>query len=343
MEKIGAYMFKSYENEVEFAVQAVTSAARLCRQIQREMVVPAVTKEDRSPVTVADFASQAVVARMMLETFGGFSLVAEEDSKVLRTAGQEEALEAVTKYASTIFPEASTDSVCNWIDQGTGQVGDSYWTLDPIDGTKGFLRGDQYAVALALVVEGRVVLGALGCPTLNTDFIPDVDSQGMVLVALRGEGAWARDMEDGKFEPVKVSECADPREAKVLRSFESQHTDVKKMDELIRVLGITAAPVLMDSSAKYALLAAGRGDLIFRLVTPFQPDYTEKIWDHAAGSIIVEEAGGRVTDLEGGSLDFSQGRLLERNIGVLASNGILHTPALEALTKVGANRRPEAL
>jgi 3'(2'), 5'-bisphosphate nucleotidase len=285
---------------------------------------------------VADFASQAVIARMMLENFGEFSLVAEEDSKVLRTAGQEEALEAVTKFANSIFPEASAESVCDWIDQGAGQVGKSYWTLDPIDGTKGFLRGDQYAVALALVVEGRVVLGALGCPTLNTDFIPDVDSQGMVLVALRGEGAWAREMENGEFDAVKVSECAVPREAKVLRSFESQHTDVKKMDELIRLLGILAEPVLMDSSAKYALLAAGKGDLIFRLVTPFQPNYIEKIWDHAAGSIIVEEAGGRVTDLRGGSLDF-------RNIGVLASNGILHTVALEALTKVGADRRPEAL
>jgi 3'(2'), 5'-bisphosphate nucleotidase len=336
-------MFKTYQREAEFAVQAVTVAARLCRQIQRELVIKAVSKEDRSPVTVADFASQAVVARMMLETLGEFSLVAEEDSKVLQTVGQEEALKAVTKYTRAFFPEATTDSTCEWIDRGAGEVGKVYWTLDPIDGTKGFLRGDQYAVALALVVDGQVVLGALGCPTLNGDFVPEADSNGMVLFALRGEGAWAKDMGNESFKPIRVSDCANPRDARVLRSFESEHTDVEKMEQLIQAMGITAAPVLMDSSAKYALLSAGKGDLIFRLVTPFRPDYTEKIWDHAAGSLIVEEAGGRVTDLRGRTLDFSRGRLLEGNIGVLASNGILHETALEKLIEVGADRRPGAL
>jgi 3'(2'), 5'-bisphosphate nucleotidase len=214
--------------------------------------------------------------------------------------------------------------------------------LDPIDGTKGFLRGDQYAVALALLVEGQVVVGALGCPTLNKDFVPEVNSRGMVLLAVRGEGVWAKGMEGGRLQKIKVSDCVVPRDARVLRSFESEHTDVEKTGQLIQVMGITAAPVLMDSSAKYALLAAGKGDLIFRLMTPFRPYYTEKIWDHAAGSLIVEEAGGRVTDLRGLALDFSRGRLLEGNIGVLASNGRLHEVALEALAEVGADRRPEA-
>jgi 3'(2'), 5'-bisphosphate nucleotidase len=336
-------LFKSHEKEAEFAVNAVTVAAKLCRQIQQEMVVPAVSKEDQSPVTVADFASQAVVARMMMEAFSEFSLVAEEDSSVLRTEGQEKALEAVTKYAKSIFPESSSTSVCTWIDQGLGEVGESYWTLDPIDGTKGFLRGDQYAVALAWVVEGQVIVGALGCPTLNETFMPEEGSEGMVLIAVHGEGAWAQSMEGGEFQRVQVSDCRVPEGARMLRSYESTHTDVKKMEQLVQELGFREEPVLMDSSAKYALLAAGRGDLIFRLVTPFRPDYTEKIWDHAAGSLIVEEAGGRVTDLRGVALDFSLGRLLERNIGVLASNGYLHEIALEAIAKVGANRRPEVI
>jgi len=334
-------MFKKYEKEAEFAVHAVTVAARLCRQIQREMVVPAVSKEDRSPVTVADFTSQAVVARMMMNAFHEFTLVGEEDSSVLETEEQSQALEAVTKYAGFIFPKASTVDVCEWIDQGTGEVGERYWTLDPIDGTKGFLRGDQYVVALALVVEGQVVLGALGCPTLNQDFVPEANSGGMVLVAVRGEGTWAKGMEGGKNQQIRVSDCEVPGEARMLRSYESGHTDEEKMARLVQELGIEASPVLMDSSVKYALLAAGKGDLIFRLVTPVQPDYTEKIWDHAAGSLIVEQAGGRVTDLRGTALDFGVSHLLERNIGVLASNGHLHEVALEALEKVGANRRPE--
>jgi 3'(2'), 5'-bisphosphate nucleotidase len=87
----------------------------------------------------------------------------------------------------------------------------------------------------------------------------------------------------------------------------------------------------MDSQAKYALLAAGRGDLIFRLISPDRPDYEELIWDQAAGSLIVTEAGGRVTDLNGRDLDFSLGRKLSNNVGVVASNGVLHEQALRAL------------
>jgi 3'(2'), 5'-bisphosphate nucleotidase len=334
-------MFTTYKKEAEFAVEAVTVAARLCRQIQHEMVLPAVSKEDRSPVTVADFSSQAVVARMMMDSFPDFNLVGEEGSGLLKTEEQAQALEAVTKYVRSIYPNASSSDVCAWIDQGAGEVGEYYWTLDPIDGTKGFLRGDQYAVALALVVEGQVVLGALGCPTLDWNFVAQENSEGVAVVAVKSEGAWATGMQGAGFQQIRVSDCRNPVNARMLHSYESDHTDEVKLEQLVQELGMEASVVRMDSSVKYALLAAGKGDLIFRLVSRVQPDYTEKIWDHAAGSLIVQEAGGRVTDLRGLALDFSVSYLLERNIGVLASNGYLHEAALKALAMVGANRRPE--
>src|SRR4030042_1160885 len=80
---------------------------------------------------------------------------------------------------------------------------------------------------------------------------------------------------------------------------------------------------------------AGTGDLIFRLTSPDRPDYREWIWDQAAGSLLVTEAGGRVSDLAGAELDFSRGRRLERNRGVLGSNGRLHPAALRALQRGG--------
>ena len=92
----------------------------------------------------------------------------------------------------------------------------------------------------------------------------------------------------------------------------------------------------MDSQAKYALLAAGRGDLLVRLLSAQAPNYREKVWDQAAGSLVVEEAGGRITDLNGMGLDFTQGRTLAKNRGVLASNSHLHPKALKALAEIGA-------
>ena len=336
-------MFDPYSKEAQFALQAVRTAAQLCRRIQEEMITEALVKSDRSPVTVADFASQAVVARMLQEKFTEDPLVAEEDSTSLRTPDQEETLRAVTGYVSTLYPEAKPEMICEWIDLGWGEPSSGFWVLDPIDGTKGFLRGDQYVVALALVEDGKIVLGALGCPNLNREMEPDVGGFGVVAIAVRGQGAWATDMEDDSFTELRVSERSDPLQARVLRSFAAEHTDTDKIDQLIASLGTPYSPILMDSAAKYAILAAGGGDLLFRLISPQKPDYIESIWDQAAGYILVAEAGGSVSDLTGKDLDFSRGRQLHGNVGVLASNGLLHTAALKALREIGADRRPEGL
>ena len=101
-------------------------------------------------------------------------------------------------------------------------------------------------------------------------------------------------------------------------------------------MGGEVDPVRMDSQVKYALLASGVGEIYLRLLSPDRMDYREKIWDQAAGSIIVEEAGGIVTDLDGKFLDFSRGRTLKDNRGVCATNGLIHDQVLETLKRVKA-------
>jgi len=75
---------------------------------------------------------------------------------------------------------------------------------------------------------------------------------------------------------------------------------------------------------------------MLRLLSPAQPNYREKIWDQAAGALVVTEAGGLVTDLDGKPLDFTAGRNLVNNRGVLASNRLLHPAALQALREIKA-------
>ncbi len=336
-------MFDQYTQEAEFAIQVVSQAAKLGRRIQQEMVMPALSKQDRSPVTVADFASQALVAQRLQEVFPGAILVGEEGSAALKEPEQAALLEAVVRYVGEQVCGATAAQVCTWIDYGDADPEERYWTLDPIDGTKGFLRGDQYVVALALVEHGRPVVAALGCPNLNRDGEPDVGGSGSVAFAVHGEGAWIMDLEGGASRRMHTSDCSRPADCRMLRSFESGHTDPARLEGLKREMGIQAEPVLMDSQAKYVLLAIGHGEVIFRILSPEMPDYVERIWDHAAGSLIVEEAGGRVTDVGGKRLDFSRGRMLHGNVGVLATNGPLHAQALQALKAVGAHQRPEGI
>jgi 3'(2'), 5'-bisphosphate nucleotidase len=300
------------------------------------MVTPALTKGDRSPVTVADLAVQAVVAAGLEAAFPDDVLVGEEDAALLRQPEQDEVLQRITGFVGEACPGATAEQVCGWIDRGGNQPAARYWTLDPIDGTKGFLRKEQYVVALALVEQGRVRLGVLGCPKLSPMCEPVGESAGSLVYAVEGGGTWSVGLEGGEPCRLEASKSDDPGAARLLRSVESGHTNVEQIDRLVEALGTRADPVLMDSQAKFAVLAAGGAELLFRLISPSRPDYREKIWDQAAGSLVIEEAGGRVTDLDGKPLDFTRGRTLAGNRGVVASNGVLHDTALAALQKVGA-------
>ena len=324
-------------SEINFAIQAVKQASMLVQQIQTELVSPALTKDDRSPVTVADFASQALIVSLLKETFPSGLLVAEEDSKALRSQNAGETLEKVTRFVNLVIPHTTPQTVCDWIDHGGANPTSRFWTLDPIDGTKGFLRGDQYAIALALIVNGEVQIGVLGCPKLVGAHLPSANGPGSLLVAALNQGTWTTDLASpGSFDRLEVSTRSNPAKARLLRSFEADHTNVSQIDEFSQALGIQAEPVRMDSQAKYSVLAAGKGELLLRLLAPSKEGYREKIWDQAAGSLILEEAGGRITDLDGKLLDFQVGRSLVQNRGILASNGALHEPALRALRSIAA-------
>jgi 3'(2'), 5'-bisphosphate nucleotidase len=196
---------------------------------------------------------------------------------------------------------------------GNGDTEGRFWALDPLDGTEGYLRGDQYAVALALIEDGQVVLGALACPQLGKDLEPDHDAEGMLFVAVKGQGSWMAEMKGAGFERLAVSECTDRSEARVLRSVAPGHIDEVSFQAFIRQFEIKMPPIEMESQVKYAILKAGFGDIYLRISSWVKPGYHEKIWDHAAGSILVEEAGGRVMNLKGGSLKFGKKRVLDES------------------------------
>jgi len=323
-------------SEVEFAPQAVHLASLLVCQVQAELASASMTKDDHSPVTVADFAAQALVGGLLAERFPDDILVAEEEARPLCGSEGQEMLQQVTGYVKRFAPQATPEAVCAWIERGTGQPGRRFWTLDPLDGTKGFLRGGQFAVALALLMDGLVEVGVLGCPNLRDSSLPGSGRSGSLVVAVRGQGCWATSLaEPGRYQPLNVSKRSDPAQMRLLRSFEAGHTNQEAIDRLAQLFGAQIPSLRMDSQAKYALLAAGASDLMVRLLSPQNPDYREKIWDQAAGSLVLEEAGGRVTDLHGKPLDFTSGRTLTHNRGVLASNGLFHPLALDLLASLG--------
>ncbi|GMH06703.1 hypothetical protein Nepgr_008543 [Nepenthes gracilis] len=331
---IASSMSLPYQKELAAAKKAAFLATRLCQKVQRSLLQSDVqSKLDKSPVTVADYGSQAVVSFVLKHELPAepFSLVAEEDSRDLQSDAAQEILDRITllvndTLASELTSSLSAESVLGAIDSGRSEGGSHgrHWVLDPIDGTKGFLRGDQYAIALALLDEGKLVLGVLACPNLplapfghNNQESSDIQV-GCLFSAVIGMGTYMQSLNGSSPVKVHVSAIENPKEASFFESFEASHS--------MHDLSISIAEI--DSQAKYGALSRGDGAIYLRFP---HAGYREKIWDHAAGSIVVTEAGGVVADAAGNPLDFSKGKYLELEKGIVATNQKLMPSLLKAV------------
>lgn len=337
------------EKELFIAIKAVRQACEATKLVSREMQSnkqPApqthsqhkqqtttdstgfsMQKVDASPVTVADYTAQAIINYHLKLEFPHDSMIAEEDSNEVQS--QPELAGNVLKYVNASLSsdeDAIQDlpGLFTLIDYGkstissSNQVKKRFWVLDPVDGTKGFLRGGQYAVCLALIQDGQVELGVIGCPNLAGDN----NSVGQLFHAVKGQGAFKQplvsELSDKLATKIKVSKIRELSQCKFCESVESGHSNQKTSETVAQKLGITKQAIRMDSQCKYGVVAMGGAEIYMRL--PVKANYQEKIWDHAAGDLLVREAGGICTDINGKPLDFSCGSFLSNNQGVIASN-----------------------
>ncbi len=329
--------------QLHAAMQAVATACQITRAVQERLdEVTALTKDDRSPVTVADYAAQAIVTltlQEMLDDPADHRIVGEEDADGL--AGDDAAVvrraivEVVGHWRNGIDEQDVLAAIDSCDHDGTSE---SYWTLDPVDGTKGFLRGQQYAIALGRIEHGHVVAGVMGCPALPVSQSAPLDTPdpiGVLYAAAEGQGSWEFAGCDPEADRLRIRtrpEQAD-RSWRFCGSVEKAHSSRNDSDRVSDAVGNVGEPVRLDSQCKYAMVARGQADAYLRL--PTRAGYVEKIWDHAAGSIIASEAGAVVTDIHGRPLDFGQGARLERNRGVICASPDVHGKIIEAIDQLG--------
>ncbi|MFH0946588.1 MAG: 3'(2'),5'-bisphosphate nucleotidase [Planctomycetota bacterium] len=323
---------------VDLAIQAGRLAAAICRKVQTQETVSGVplSKAGNEPVTVADYASQAVILRAISQAFPEHHVVSEEDSAHLRQQKDDAVGRRVHELVCEVLDETvSFDQICSWIDHQGNPDSPLRWAIDPIDGTKGFIRRQQYAVAIGLLEQGEPAAGVLVCPNLEVDAQAPEGQKGVIMAARTGAGAVQIPLDGGETSHIHVNAATDPKHVRVLGSVESSHGDPWLLTELVSTLGFGDV-VRVDSQVKYAVLARGGAEIYLRPRS--EPGWREKIWDHAAGMLVAKEAGAITTDMDGKPLDFSCGAKLERNRGVLTTHGPLHEQVVEALAQIEAVR-----
>ncbi|KAF7544441.1 hypothetical protein G7046_g9785 [Stylonectria norvegica] len=227
--------------------------------------------------------------------------------------------------------------------RGTGGGVGRFWVMDPIDGTAAFLKGQQYAVSLALIENGKEVVGVLGCPNLSLDStrvhesVVDKDGLGVMLTAVRGQGTTVRAMTTTSLQPARRLETLQPPAAladvHIVDCAQSKTSRHDLIGRLASSFGFTFPNTeVWSSHMRYAALVLGGADLQLRI--PVATGTRMCIWDHAGAQLIFTEVGGRVTDLDGKDIDFGAGRDLHRNRGLVAVREGIHGTVLKALAEI---------
>ncbi len=233
------------DTELAEALAAAAVAAGHVILAVRQRGLDVERKRDASPVTEADRAAEALILERIAAAAPGIPVIAEESVEAGRV------------------PE----------------VGDAFFLVDPLDGTREFIGGgNDFTVNIGLVRNGAPVVGVVYLP-----------ASGKLFVGVDGEGAWRAEVVDsavGERRPMRVRPAPDRSLAVVAsRSHRTPETDAfiarYEVGELVN----------RGSSIKFCAVAEGKADLYPRMGTTMQ-------WDTAAGDAILRAAGGKVVTLD---------------------------------------------
>ncbi|WAC59582.1 3'(2'),5'-bisphosphate nucleotidase CysQ [Brevundimonas sp. SL130] len=222
------------------------------------------TKSDDSPVTQADRAAEALILERLAALYPGVQTVAEE----------------------AVAADGAPDSADDW-----------FWLIDPLDGTKGFVRGGEaFTVNIALMHAGYPVAGVVTAPATGTTWRTDVPGAGAFRRQF-GEQQQGEAHAGAEWRPIKVRDR--PQEGMALLSHsvsDEEATRLAARHGCTRWQGT-------DSSLKFCLIAEGRFDAY-----PRSGPTSE--WDTAAGQAVLEAAGGRVLADDGQRLAYGKPKFL---------------------------------
>ncbi|HXU02490.1 MAG TPA: 3'(2'),5'-bisphosphate nucleotidase CysQ [Polyangia bacterium] len=269
----------AFARELDVATRIARDASELVRGYHGKQLTVQIKGGDE-PVTEADHAASALIVARLHEAFPDDVVLSEE----LPDTGER---------------------------LGKPRV----WMVDPIDGTRDFVRGESgFVVMLGLAIDGRPQVGAVGHPLT-----------GYVYAGAPGAGAWREDAA-GTRTPLHTSTLSQPPDIRLVASKSHRSS---RIDAVKRALQITDEMNVGSIGLKIGLVSEALRDLYV---------YTggrTKIWDTCGPEAVLAAAGGRMTDVDGNPLVYDQPDLYNRR-GLVASNGPLHDFVIETLRPIVA-------
>jgi 3'(2'), 5'-bisphosphate nucleotidase len=263
-------------------------------------------RELRAALEAAEQAS-----RLIMEHYAAFKVIPDAPADISTdTDKQSQAL--ILSYLHETFPGdalCAEETIAGF--ESVPKRGPRLWVVDPIDGTRGFARKTgEFSVMIGFVENGRAVVGVVSEPALSR-----------VTYASAGNGCWQKDGTNATPKHCLVNKTDKLASATVTQSHSRKSTPPSK-----EIRALNPARVIETYSAGIKLAQVARGDADIYLNT-YDGCHD---WDVCAGQVLLEEAGGRVSNFRGESFTYGTESTLKTG-GLLGSNGVLHEAALEAL------------
>ncbi|RAL13655.1 Zn-dependent exopeptidase [Aspergillus homomorphus CBS 101889] len=344
-----------YPKELQLACLTVQRATLATKKLLEAVDKGSFDKSDSTPVTIADFAAQALIIAAIHHAFPDDVFVGEENASALRSdpALLDRTWELVASTRLTdeesdaqLYTPQTKEELLDIIDlgaQGTCSSQNRAWVLDPVDGTATFIQGQQYAVCLCLLESGRQKVGVLGCPNMNLEKgyihedIVDREGYGHQVFAVAGHGAYMRKMGTGALLPAHKLEpkpaITAPKDI-IFVDCAGGSSDINMHARLASQLGAPWPHTtdLWATQLRYIAIAVGGCNASMKI--PRKASYRSKIWDHAGGMLIVEEVGCIVSDLAGRPVDCSLGRTLAGCHGMIVAPSSIHQRFVDAVQQI---------
>ena len=303
----------NFNAELSLAVDLVRDASRITEWF-RTKNFSSFIKKDESPVTLADFASQIFIISRIKENFPKDQVIAEEEASVFLNSN---VLDILKKCYTALDYKIKDNLMDTLIYRGPASR--RQWTVDPIDGTKGYQKNLAYAIGIGFMVDFKPTICAIGAPNYrNRDL--------SIFSAQKNHGARIS-FGNHAFTKVNVS---NNQKIKTFRFCHSLHYDEPWVLKFANLLGITNF-VRIDSMAKLCMVAEGSADLYIKPMD-MKRSFT---WDFLPGDLLVKEAGGMITDLRGNDIKYNNEQCLVNTPGLIASNGQKHEELISTLLSTG--------
>jgi len=300
---------KITDKETELIIEIIKNAIKITEWFKIKGFQSYI-KQDQSPVTLADFASQIYIISKLKNNFPEDSIIAEESfSSEVNLSSK--------KIIYSCYDELNLSLKPNFKDilNYRGPASETRWSIDPIDGTKGYQESLSYAIGIGLISKNEKIFSIIGVPNYS-------NNQIAIFYANKGRGARAS-YGNREFNPIKISEKENIKQYTLCHSL---HYDEPWVMELSKIMGIKTYKQL-DSMAKFCMIADGSADLYIKPMN----ETRSFIWDFLPGHLLVTEAGGIVTDLMGKIPEYVNDKCLISAPGLVVSNGKSHDQIIEII------------